>query len=118
MTDPDFARRLAAARAEMTAAGLGASSSYPPLFRLLSRLGLPMRPPLYHGFAMNFLFQALFFGVTWGAILYFWIWRGQGMPMAAVISFAALAGVLFGLFMALYARWQAKRKNLSRWENL
>lgn len=118
MNDPDFTRRLAAAQAEMLAAGLKPSHTNPLLFKLLQRLGLNIRPPHYQAFAINVLMNGWFFGLFWGVGMYWMVWRAQGMPVTVAAGFGASAGLLFGFMMAALTLWQRRSKSLSRWQDL
>ena len=118
MSDPDFTRRLAAAQAEMLAAGLKPSHTNPLLFKLLARLGMNVRPPHYKPFAANVLIYGWFFGLSWGIAMYWLIWRGQGMPVPVASGIALLAGLLFGILMSTFTLWQRRSKSLSRWQDL
>lgn len=116
--DPDFDRRHAAALTEMAVAGMKASQANPLGARLLAKAGFRTIPAPYRSFQSNTLFMGLYFGVLWGVLMYFWIWRGQNMTVQHAVAAAAVAGLLFGLGMAAVANWQRKRWHLSRWQDL
>lgn len=118
MRDPDHSRRLAAAQAEMLAAGMKPSHTNPLLFRWLGGMGLNVRPPHYQSFAVNVLVNGAYFGVFWGVIMYWWVWRAQGTPIPVATGFGAFAGLLFGILMAALILWQRRSKSLSRWQDL
>ena len=97
--------------------GLNRYTIAPPLYRLLWRLGLKINPPLF----ASFWSLALLMGVGYGAILGLIMWPllswQQNSPASGVFATAALAAVLFGLFMAVYYRWRAERLGLPRWDH-
>jgi hypothetical protein len=119
MTDAiDHDRRMTAALAELESAGVSANAAKPLLFRLLAGLGLKVRPPLYQGHFANFAQNGLFFGVTWGGLMYYFSWSASQMPIAGGVVAMVCAGVLFGAGMAAFTAYQRRSKKLSRWEEL
>ncbi len=95
--------------------GIKASTSAPPLFRLLWLFGIDIRPPLNQSFLINTLLMGLFFGIFWG--LYMWIfqWRKWHMSYIGAILYAAATGVLFGISMAIYYRRKSQKVNVPTW---
>ena len=59
-----------------------------------------------------------FFAVGWGLIMWLLVWNSTGLSVLAGIGAPLLAGLTFGLIMACYYSFSAKRKKLSRWEEL
>lgn len=118
MTNPDFERRYAAALAELSAAGITRRQSHPPLLRLLALFGIKSPPLQYQSFMRLFLSFGVFFGLFWGLFMYFILWRPMNYPLWLCYTGAALAGLLFGLIMALAQILSGKRKKLSRWNDL
>jgi apolipoprotein N-acyltransferase len=104
--------------AEMIAAGIKHRNASPPLFRLARRLGFQPRLPHYVPFARIALMNGGYFCVTWGLFMWGLFWRHQSMPVLVAIGSAVFAGVLFGVFMALYYRYSRKRHGLSDWDAL
>ena len=49
--------------------------------------------------------------------MWLFLWRGQDMPIAVAILVALIAGLLFGVIMAGYYRWRARKLGLPRWED-
>ncbi len=49
------------------------------------------------------------FAVLWGPIMWFLTWREDAMPIALAVGVSVLTGALFGLAMAFFVRWKAKR---------
>ncbi len=103
----------------LAAIGVGKSTFAPPVYRLLWQFGLEVPPPLFAGFASLALLQGGFFGVVWGAMMWFGFWSRRSPPMPGwiAVSAALLAGVLFGLCMAAYFRYKAKQLGLPAWEH-
>jgi preprotein translocase subunit SecG len=50
--------------------------------------------------------------------MWFTSWKNDDMPIQIAIFTSVLAGVFFGLFMALYYKRSAKKNNLSDWNTL
>ncbi len=76
-----------------------------PLYRLLWRLGVNLPPPHFNGFLANFAVSAAFFGIVWGLLMGL---TGGGWLLRESI----LAGGLFGLWMAIYYRFSARKHKL------
>jgi hypothetical protein len=115
--------------------GVGASTVAPPLFRLLWALGLEVPPPLLMGFVPLTLLMGFLFGFFWGLFmaLFFLVWQflgdgfGQALAWERIVAkglfvvivvapCAALAGLLFGLTMAVYMRWKSAQLGLPSWD--
>ena len=94
---------------------VGGWTAAPPLVRLFWLLRLDVSPPYYWSFATI----ALAFGITFGVIIFCFdvlVFRDHpGWHRQAVSS--AIAGALYGLFMAWYTRSKAKRLRLSPWDS-
>lgn len=95
--------------------GIGRYTVAPPIYRLLWRLGIEVKPPLFASFLSLVAITGVGYGVLLGLFMWFFVW--QSSPLSDVAGTAALAGVLFGLFMGLYYRWRARKLGLSRWED-
>jgi membrane associated rhomboid family serine protease len=115
----EYERKFQAALDEMKAAGIGRGNAYPPGLRLLRGVGLKPRPAYYVPFIKVALPHAIFSGVVWGLMMWFW-WgrRGQWSPLSDIAIFALLAGALSGLFMAIWVARTKKRHKLSDWQSL
>lgn len=95
--------------------GIPKSSYAPPLYRLIWRLGIKSTPPIFASFTKIFLTQSLIFTVLWGVLMYLILWRKQNMTIESMVWNACFAGVLFGLMVAAFLKWQAKKYNLPSW---
>lgn len=113
-----FEERLIAAEEELEAAGVAPSTSKPPIIRLLRHMGVQARPPHYASFATIFVAFGLAFAVGWGVLMWFLYWSSRGFPVWLMVGGSALAGVLFGLIMALYYRQSRNKLELTPWEDL
>jgi Family of unknown function (DUF6404) len=89
----------------------------PPLYRLLWRLGIEATPPHFASFWSLALAMGAFFAIAWGIVMWLFLWRGENMPPVAAFGVSILAGLLFGVIMAAYYRWSARRLALPRWED-
>ena len=110
--------KLHAALAQLETSGIRPSAYSPPLHRLLWRLGVILPPPHFASFGFNFFFAAVWFGVLWGALMWFTIWSRQGMSALAAVISALFAGGLFGLGMAAYYHFSARKHNLPGWSQI
>lgn len=115
--ETEFDLRLGQALALLQTKGLGRSTYAPPLFRLLWKLGIRVPPPHMAGFACNSLLMGGFFGVFWALLMWMMLWGRQGMPLSVVAIAALLAGALFGLSMAWYMRYSARKRAIPRWQD-
>jgi hypothetical protein len=113
-----YPRRLETALAQLAATGIMKSNYAPPLFRILWRMGVYVRPPHFASFSSNFLLTGTWFGLVWGVLMWLFVWPATGqMPLAALAA-ALFAGGMFGLSMALYYRYGARKHKLSDWSQI
>ncbi|STX20837.1 Uncharacterised protein [Klebsiella pneumoniae] len=49
--------------------------------------------------------------------MYWMVWRAQGMPPLFACKISLIAGVLFGLTMALFHLWRRKVNKLPDWKD-
>jgi hypothetical protein len=101
--------------ADLRKHGVGPYTVAPPVFRLLWALGIRVPPPLFLGFLTLTVVMGLPFGLLWGAAMWLLMWRDMA-PGVTIIA-AAAAGLLFGLGMAAYCRWQASHLQLPSWKD-
>jgi hypothetical protein len=113
-----YPHRLETALAHLAGTGIMKSNYAPPLFRILWRMGIFVRPPHFASFSSNFLLAGAWFGVVWGAIMWFFVWPGAGKPPVFAAITALVAGALFGLSMALYYRYGARKHQLPGWSQI
>jgi hypothetical protein len=102
--------------AESKKVGVPPSTAAPPLFRLLWAPRVEVPPPLFLGFFPLFLVMGGFVGVVWGALSWLLLWQFLLMSVMDVISAAVAVGLLFGLWVAVYYRWKAKKMGLPTWD--
>lgn len=113
-----YPQQLETALSHLAATGIMKSNYAPPLFRILWRMGVYARPPHFASFASNFLLTGAWFGIAWGAIMWLFVWSGTGKtPLVAAVT-ALAAGVLFGLCMASYYRYGARKHKLPEWSQI
>lgn len=99
----------------MARIGVPASTAAPSAWRLLWRLGVEVPPPLFTPFWTGALAMGTVFGVFWGLLMWAIQWAHQGMPLSLMAVLTLLAGVLFGLSMAVYFRHVSRKHRLPRW---
>jgi hypothetical protein len=89
----------------------------PPAFRLLWAIGLKVPPPFFLGFFSLAFSMGILFAVSWGILMWLFLWRrAQNVPTEVFIITSIIAGVVFGISMAFYYRWKAKKLNLPSWD--
>jgi len=113
-----YQHKLEAAQKELSETKIWKSNYNPTIFILLRKLGLKIRPLHYNTFVVNFLSAAVWFSVVWGLVMWFTTWQSKNMPIQIALIISLSAGVLFGLFMAIYYKRSAKKNNLSSWNQL
>jgi uncharacterized membrane-anchored protein YitT (DUF2179 family) len=100
---------------ELTQKGVNQYSTAPPLFRFLWATGLEIPPPFFIRFVPLMLFMAVSFGIFAGLFMWLLTRWTFNIPTESLIVVAAAGGLLFGLFMAAYSRWKARRLGLPTW---
>lgn len=114
----EYGRKFDAAVAELSITMMRPANQLPPALKLQRAMGLKVRPPHYVPFWRIFLGYAVFFGIVWGLITWFWRLRDAGFSVFDAMGSAAIAGTLFGLIMALYYARGRRKYRLSKWEDL
>ena len=105
----------------MADANVPASMRAPPMHRLLWRLGLRVPPPLLASFGANALLMGGLFGLLWSVLwqALMWLLFELGpFPLGITVGSAVMAGLLFGVMMALLMRYQRRRYSLPAWKTL
>lgn len=109
-----YPSQLEAALSVLAATGMQPNNYAPPAHRLLWRMGFHV-PPHFASFTSNLIFSGAWFGIAWGTIMWFAAWSDRGMSPAGAAVAAIVAGILFGLCMAIYYRRSARKHNLPAW---
>jgi|SRR5690606_32238884 len=113
-----FEKRKKVALEELKKSGIWRSNYMPPALKLMWKIGLKVRPPHYNYFLHNALSLGLWFAIAWGILMWFFQWRSMEISILVAIGFAAATGIFFGVFMASYYKWSAKKHHLSSWSEL
>lgn len=93
--------------------------NYLPLFhKLMRKWGRQSRPPHYNSFFSNTVLLSIYFSLAWGLILWFSVWSSQGVSILVAALSSIAAGTVFGLAMAGYYFYSAKRHSLTKWDEL
>ena len=96
--------------------GIDPRTFAPPIYRWLWKLGVEIPPPHFSTFWFLFAFQGGCFGLALGVPIF-----ASGMffslPLQLLVILSVASGVLFGLCMAIYFRWQAKTHRLPLWKD-
>jgi hypothetical protein len=114
----DFHEQRERALQLLEKAGIDHSTYAPPLMQLLWRCGVKVRPPHFMSFNANALLSGVWFGASWGAVMWVGFWLRQGVGARLAVMSACGAGLCFGLFMASYYTRQRKTHDLPSWESL
>ena len=114
----NFEEKRAAGLVLLEATGMPRTSYAPPLVRLLWHLGVKVPPPHFASFLGIFAFVAIAFGATWGFLMWFIFWADQDLPIERVLVQTGIAGLIFGLLMAVYYHYGARRHGLPKWEDI
>jgi uncharacterized membrane protein len=113
-----FEEKYGRAIQELEAAKIWKSNYNPPLMRLFHKLGLKVRLPHYNSFLSNLVIMGTFFGFFFGLLMYFDTWRTQEIPVGRITIAIAIAGICFGVSMAVYYKYSAYRNKLTSWEKI
>ncbi|MEQ5055686.1 DUF6404 family protein [Klebsiella michiganensis] len=116
--ETDFEERKQKALAIMAGRKMWKSHYAPPLVRLLWRLGVKFPPAPFASFWQVFGLMAGSFSVMYGLLMYFLVWRVQGMSPLFACVVSLIAGVLFGFMMALFNLWRRRANKLPDWKDL
>ncbi|EOD54924.1 DUF6404 family protein [Aeromonas molluscorum] len=112
-----FEHRLFAAHKELASKGVQELNYNPPLFRLLRRLGLRLKPPHHERFLVNILALGLPTGAIWGVLMWFFGWQHEVSPAFALRQ-SLLFGIGLGLLMATWLWFRRKQLKLTPWDAL
>ncbi|MBK0167087.1 DUF6404 family protein [Klebsiella sp. S69] len=114
----EFAARKRKALAIMASRKMWKSNYAPPLIRLLWWLGVKIPPLPFAPFWQVFRWMGGFFSMWYGLLMYLMVWRVQGRSPLFACATSLIAGVLFGLTMALFHWWRRRANNLPDWKDL
>src|SRR5262245_3833263 len=97
---------------DMRRRGVGVWTAVPPAYRLALLLGISIRPPFFQSFATITVMVGSGWAIGFALIMHLLRWVPQGLPLFVEFVAYAMAGLLFGVTMAGYYKWRAKRFNL------
>jgi len=106
--------------AELGEQGYSEFTVAPPLFRMLWSHGIDIPPPLFMPFWSIVVFMGSLFAVGFGAyaavfILPMWLMGVENTPIVRSLVATVFAGLFFGVTMATYFRYQARKLQLPGW---
>ncbi|WP_347369055.1 DUF6404 family protein [Vibrio vulnificus] len=114
----DYEKKLKAALEELNNKGVWKSNANPPNSKLFKLLGSKQPPPYYRSFTANVLQSFISFTPVYGVLMWLFSWSSEGKSAIEAVIWASIAGVLFGVAMALYFYIQHRRLNLTSWKDL
>jgi magnesium-transporting ATPase (P-type) len=109
----EFERKYKKAIEELNNSTIWRTNRLPLAHRLTAKLGIQSRPPYYQSFVFNLIVFASFMALL--MVVSGWI-VGLESPTITILNFAA--GIVMGLWMALYIRFTAQKQGLSKWRDL
>ncbi|MGJ8674234.1 DUF6404 family protein [Rubritalea sp.] len=101
---------------DLVVKGASKSAAYPPLYRLLCKLGFKPKPPLFASVYQNTILPAIVAGIIWALIMRLTVW--QDYPVSTVF----LAGFSFAVLTSFANYYQISRNKKKygisgSWEN-
>jgi len=102
---------------DLASRGVGKMTIAPPAFALAWKLGIPIPPPHFLSFGTLALMMGGFFGVFWGILMWLVFWKRETLPAGGAFVASLIAGILYGLVMASYYRWKARKLGLPSWRD-
>jgi hypothetical protein len=89
--------------------------SYPtPHDWLLCKMGVECPPALFWPPWINGILSGVFFGLFWGAFMFFTVWRDHNFYQISIPS--AACAVLFGLWTSIFHWYQRRKMGVTTWE--
>lgn len=116
--DAGFESRKKHAIEIMAEKGMWSSSYAPPLHRLLWKLGVNLPPPPFASFWVNVFTFGSMYAIPWGMIMWFITWKNHGATLTYALITSLMAGLLFGVLMALFHYRCKKANKLPEWNQL
>lgn len=101
---------------DLTSRGAWKSNVAPPLFQLLWKLGLEVRPPMFMGFVELLLTMGLPFGLIWTAVMWKLRWAEAGRAPLTMVVTGAVAAVAFAALMTPVMGHLRKKYGLTTWD--
>ncbi|MFZ6656778.1 DUF6404 family protein [Undibacterium sp. TJN19] len=112
----DTTKKRQAALDLLAKTGMWRSNYAPPFFTILWRFDVDVPPPHFAPFWQNAMTMGFFFGLLWGAGMWFGLWSKLNKPVAEMMLAAAIAGVCFGVTMACYYAHGKRKYQLPSWK--
>jgi Family of unknown function (DUF6404) len=114
----EFELRRDVALARLDFAGVPRSHSAPWLYRTAWHFHVGLRPPHFASAARIAGVMGSSFGLAWGTFMWGILWAWRSPPLVICLWTAALAGLLFGVTMAVIIRKKARALTLPAWEDI
>lgn len=89
----------------------------PPLFRMIWKFGAQARPPHFVNSVLFALGSGAVFGGFMVMFMLIFVWPLQVLPLWAALVIGVIAGAAYGVTLAAYYRWQARKLSLPDWKS-
>lgn len=113
-----FEEKKECAIAIMESKKMWRSNYAPPLLRTLWKIGIKIPPLPFASFWQVTLLTGTLFGPVWGLLMWVFLWKSAGMLPTVAIIMSIVAGISFGVLMAVYHWWRKKVNKLPDWNTL
>ncbi|NIF73491.1 hypothetical protein F3J16_25390 [Burkholderia sp. Ap-962] len=98
--------------------GISRSSSAPFLHRMLWKIGIEIPPPHYLKWVQNFALSGVFFGPTWGALMYLLSLNRTPMSIGIAVFASMAAGAVFGICYATMTWSKGRKHGVPGWNEI
>lgn len=95
--------------------GMWRSNYEPPILRVLWKIGIEIPPPHFLPFWQVLVLGAGWFAGAWGSIMWLGEWSKHGVSIMSAVGTASVAGVFFGIAMAIYYAHGRRKHRLPKW---
>lgn len=103
---------------ELRQTGIKEANKIPLIFQAIWKLGFRTRPPHYIPPITMFVIQSVFFAITFGTAMWFFVWRDEGFTFYAAAFASLIISIIFGGIMTILHMRARRKWGLSRWKDL
>jgi len=95
--------------------GMKPTAYRPPIDIFIEKLGIQCPPILFWSLPAVVITNGIVFAIFWGLFMSFTSWKGQAVEHSIFASL--IAGILFGIGMAVFHLRTKKKLGLTTWDN-